>query len=160
HRHPRRPVRPRLRGGDPLMLGILSLLWQLLAGAFLLAVVAGLIANKVRDYLDHRSTREYDMHAPDDTLDLHAASDVVVLREDAAAHLAVQYPRPHPSGYGGSVEIGVGEHTRLVVESVEALQFLQERLATLRDRWGTDLGNDPTPSGRHARAASNGYPNP
>ncbi|WP_171050288.1 hypothetical protein [Nocardia cyriacigeorgica] len=142
------------------MLGILSLLWQLIAGAFLLAVVAGLIANKVRDYLDYRSAREYDMHDPEDTLVLPAASDVVVLREEVAGHLTVQYHRPHPNGYGGSVEIAVGEHTRIVVESVEALQFLHERLAALRDRWSTDLGDAPAPSGRHARTAGNGYPDP
>lgn len=136
---------------------ILARLWEIAAAVLLLAVAGSLIANKIREYLD--PTWEHPMHDPDKTLILPAA-DVVVLREEVAGHLTVQYHRPHPSGYGGSVEIAVGEHTRIVVESVEALQFLHERLAALRDRWSTDLGADPTPSGRHARAAGNGYPDP
>ncbi|MGI5223246.1 hypothetical protein [Nocardia sp. CA-290969] len=137
------------------MLLALGLIVQITFSAALLFIVGGLIVQRFT-----RPT-EYVMTDTHDTITLPQipTARAVVITGDAGGDVEVDYHPPNPRrDYAGAAAVVIGEHTKLVLESVDDLRALMADLARVEDQWTRDLGLDGEGAGRHARGASNGYP--
>jgi hypothetical protein len=137
------------------MLTALGLTVQITFTAALLFIVGGLIVQYFTD------PTELAMTDTDDTITFPQIPipRAVVITSDAGGVVEVDYHPPKPRhDYDGAVAVAIGEHTQLVVESVEDLRALIAELGAAEDQWTRDLGLDGEGAGRHARGASNGYP--
>ncbi|MGA6208109.1 hypothetical protein ACPESR_25480 [Nocardia testacea] len=138
------------------MLTALGITVQLTFTAALVFIVGGLIVQHFT-----RIDTEYAMPSNDDTMILPQIPTprAMVITGNAGGDVEVDYHPPHlPRDYAGAVVVAIGEHTQLVMESIDDLRALMIKLAGAEEQWTSDLGEAVDSIGRHARGASNGYP--